>query len=102
MVGNEGRFDLVIATLGKRKGKTLPKDFAQLLEQASFAELVAVFDDCEREASGGCSKSTATPGPSFVNLAAIQKDGKTLPRVRSSQVLAITELAIFGPCQCAL
>ena len=45
--------------MGKRKRKTLPKDFAQLLEQASFAELVAVFDGCELEATGGYSKSTA-------------------------------------------
>lgn len=45
--------------MGKRKRKTLPKDFAELLEQASFAELVAVFDACELEATGGYSKSTA-------------------------------------------
>ncbi|WLH62058.1 ankyrin repeat domain-containing protein [Pseudomonas sp. FP2300] len=49
----------VTATMGKRKRKTLPKDFAQLLEHASFAELVAVFDECELEATGGYSKSTA-------------------------------------------
>ncbi|SCW94087.1 Ankyrin repeat [Pseudomonas sp. NFACC52] len=49
----------VTAAMGKRKRKTLPKDFGQLLEQASFAELVAVFDACELEATGGYSKSTA-------------------------------------------
>ena len=30
--------------MAKRKRKTLPKDFGQLLEQASLDELVAVFD----------------------------------------------------------
>ncbi|NER60340.1 hypothetical protein G3435_10775 [Pseudomonas sp. MAFF212428] len=45
--------------MAKRKRKTLPKDFDELLEQASFAELVAVFDACELEATGGYSKSTA-------------------------------------------
>ena len=50
---------MVNAAMGKRKRKTLPKDFGQLLDQASFAELVAVFDACELEATGGYSKSTA-------------------------------------------
>lgn len=45
--------------MAKRKRKTLPKDFGELLEHASFAELVAVFDACELEATGGYSKSTA-------------------------------------------
>ncbi len=44
--------------MAKRKRKTLPKDFGQLLEQASLDELVAVFDQCELEATGGYSKST--------------------------------------------
>lgn len=47
------------ASMSKRKRKTLPKDFDQLLEHAPFAELVAVFDVCELEATGGYSKSTA-------------------------------------------
>ncbi|MDD1506334.1 ankyrin repeat domain-containing protein [Pseudomonas sp. CNPSo 3701] len=45
--------------MAKRKRKTLPKDFGQLLEQASLEELIAVFDQCELEATGGYSKSTA-------------------------------------------
>lgn len=46
--------------MGKRKRKTLPKDFDQLLrDDAPLAELIAVFDVCELEATGGYSKSTA-------------------------------------------
>ncbi|OOW00970.1 ankyrin repeat domain-containing protein [Pseudomonas sp. MF4836] len=45
--------------MAKRKRKTLPKDFDQLLEQGSLAELVAVFEGCELEATGGYSKNTA-------------------------------------------
>lgn len=45
--------------MAKRKRKTLPKDFGELLEQSSLAELVTVFDACELEAIGGYSKSTA-------------------------------------------
>lgn len=45
--------------MSKRKRKTLPKDFGEKLEQASLAELIAVFDTCELEATGGYSKSSA-------------------------------------------
>lgn len=50
---------MMAAAMGKRKRKTLPKDFGQLLDNAPFAELIAVFDVCELEATGGYSKSTA-------------------------------------------
>lgn len=60
MVGVENHFyQDDVAAMGKRKRKTLPKDFAELLEQASLDELIAVFDGCELEATGGYSKSTA-------------------------------------------
>ena len=49
----------VIAAMSKRKRKTLPKDFGELLESASLAELIAVFDACELEATGGYAKTTA-------------------------------------------
>ncbi|WP_244158079.1 ankyrin repeat domain-containing protein [Phytopseudomonas flavescens] len=45
--------------MAKRKRKTLPKDFAQRLEQASLDELIALFEASELEATGGYSKSTA-------------------------------------------
>ncbi|WP_438279982.1 ankyrin repeat domain-containing protein [Pseudomonas alabamensis] len=45
--------------MAKRKRKTLPKDFGDLLEQASFTDLTAVFDTCGLEATGGYSKHTA-------------------------------------------
>lgn len=55
--------DLIIrmmnVSMGKRKRKTLPKDFDQLLKDAPLAELIEVFDVCELEATGGYSKSTA-------------------------------------------
>jgi ankyrin repeat protein len=50
---------MMTALMSKRKRKTLPKDFDQLLEHAPFAELIAVFDVCDLEATGGYSKSTA-------------------------------------------
>lgn len=45
--------------MATRKRKTLPKDFDQLLESASLAELIAVFDTCQLDATGGYSKRTA-------------------------------------------
>ncbi|RON68806.1 ankyrin repeat domain-containing protein [Pseudomonas fluorescens] len=45
--------------MSKRKRKTLPKDFDRLVEHAPLAELIAVFDVCELEATGGYGKSTA-------------------------------------------
>lgn len=45
--------------MSKRKRKTLPKDFAEMLDQATLAALIGVFDSCELEARGGYSKSTA-------------------------------------------
>lgn len=45
--------------MAKRKRKTLPKDFGDLLEQASFTELTAIFETCGLEATGGYSKCTA-------------------------------------------
>jgi hypothetical protein len=42
-----------------RRRTTLPKDFADLLRSSSLDELVAVFDRCEVEATGGYTKSTA-------------------------------------------
>ncbi|WP_246475220.1 ankyrin repeat domain-containing protein [Pseudomonas folii] len=50
---------MMTSSMGKRKRKTLPKDFDQLLKDAPLAELIAVFDVCELEATGGYSKSTA-------------------------------------------
>ena len=50
---------MMTASMSKRKRKTLPKDFDQLLEHAPLADLIAVFDVCELEATGGYSKSTA-------------------------------------------
>ena len=47
------------AAMATRKRKTLPKDFDQLLESASLAELIAVFDTCQLDATGGYSKRTA-------------------------------------------
>lgn len=41
------------------KRKTLPKNFGEMLENAPLDELVAVFDACELEATGGYSKHTA-------------------------------------------
>lgn len=42
-----------------RKRKTLPKDFAALLEEGTLDELKAVFDKCELDARGGVFKQTA-------------------------------------------
>lgn len=42
-----------------RKRKTLPKDFAELLDSAPLERLQAVFDACEIEATGGYGKLTA-------------------------------------------
>lgn len=42
-----------------RKKKTLPKDFGDRLTTAPLAELTAVFDTCELDATGGHSKHTA-------------------------------------------
>ncbi|TDV50212.1 ankyrin repeat protein [Pseudomonas graminis] len=50
---------MMTALMSTRKRKKLPKDFDQLLEHAPFAELIAVFDVCDLEATGGYSKSTA-------------------------------------------
>jgi hypothetical protein len=50
---------MMTASMSKRKRKTLPKDFDQLQEHAPLADLIAVFDVCELEATGGYSKSTA-------------------------------------------
>jgi hypothetical protein len=43
----------------KKKRKTLPKNFDEILASAPLDELIAVFDVCELEATGGYSKSTA-------------------------------------------
>lgn len=43
----------------KKKRKTLPKNFNDMLESASLEALIAVFDACELEATGGYSKNTA-------------------------------------------
>ncbi|HIT76532.1 MAG TPA: ankyrin repeat domain-containing protein [Candidatus Avipropionibacterium avicola] len=42
-----------------RKRKTLPRDFDDLLRTAPLEDLIAVFDRCEIEATGGYGKSTA-------------------------------------------
>lgn len=42
-----------------RRRTTLPKDFADLLRSSSLDELVAVFDRCAIDATGGYTKSTA-------------------------------------------
>jgi len=43
----------------KARRKTLPKDFESLLENATMAELKAIFHVCEIDARGGYSKQTA-------------------------------------------
>lgn len=43
----------------KKKKKTLPKNFSELIEKNDLAALKAVFDDCELDATGGYSKHTA-------------------------------------------
>lgn len=50
---------LAAAMFFKRKRKTLPKDFSDMLEKASLEQLIAVFDACDLEATGGYSKQTA-------------------------------------------
>jgi len=45
--------------MAKQKRKTLPKNFNEMLESAPLEELIAVFDVCDLEATGGYSKSTA-------------------------------------------
>nr|GFD28236.1 hypothetical protein [Tanacetum cinerariifolium] len=55
----EAGLRMMNVSMGKRKRKTLPKDFDQLLKDAPLAELIEVFDVCELEATGGYSKSTA-------------------------------------------
>lgn len=45
--------------MAKRKRTTLPKDFDEQLEHASLGELMAVFDTCQLEATGGYGKRTA-------------------------------------------
>lgn len=43
----------------KAKKKLLPKDFETLLQEADFAQLRSIFDDCDIDARGGYSKQTA-------------------------------------------
>lgn len=45
--------------MAQRKRKTLPKNFDALLDSSSLDELIAVFDICGLEATGGYSKRTA-------------------------------------------
>jgi ankyrin repeat protein len=46
-----------------RKRKTLPKDFAKLIEAGDLDALTAVFDSCEVDARGGYAKHTALAFP---------------------------------------
>ena len=39
----------------KKKRKTLPKNFDEMLASAPLDELIAIFDVCELEATGGYS-----------------------------------------------
>lgn len=50
-----------------KKKKTLPKNFDELIEAGDIATLKKVFDQCEWDARGGYSKSTAL---SFYNIPA--------------------------------
>lgn len=45
--------------MARKKRKTLPKNFSEMLESASLDELIAVFDLCDLDATGGYSKQTA-------------------------------------------
>ena len=45
--------------MAKKKKKTLPKDFKELIEAGDIAALKAVFDDRELDARGGFDKETA-------------------------------------------
>ncbi|MBN9299494.1 MAG: ankyrin repeat domain-containing protein [Filimonas sp.] len=48
-----------------KKKKTLPKNFSELIEAGDIAALMAVFDTCELDATGGYTKETAL---SFYNV----------------------------------
>jgi hypothetical protein len=50
--------------MGKRR-KTLPKNFEELIEAANIDDLIAVFEKCELNATGGYAKETAL---SFFNV----------------------------------
>ncbi len=45
--------------MAKKKRKTLPKNFKELIEAGDIAALKAVYDDCELDAYGGYDKETA-------------------------------------------
>ncbi|MDR2925107.1 MAG: ankyrin repeat domain-containing protein [Azoarcus sp.] len=45
--------------MAKKKRKTLPKNFKELIEVGDMAALKAVYDDCELAATGGYDKETA-------------------------------------------
>lgn len=60
VLASGGDIPLTAATsMAKQKRKTLPRNFGDMLESAPLDVLIAVFDVCDLEATGGFGKSTA-------------------------------------------